>query len=266
MSEPRQIRRNRVAGLGLGLAIAALTTSISCTPMLGGKAEIRQSRLYLIEAEPIRRHLKNSERPYSAVVELEPFKVSRAYNRNEIVFRRSALEIRFDKYHVWAVRPPDMITDTIEQYFENASLFTHLGRDFLEDRPDYKLSGSVKAIERYDSGDLWFARLAMSMQLVDAGDSKVIWRGDFDEERQVYNPGTVYIIQALREILRQQMEKYINEIDLVLLKMKRQQEGRPLNELPTLMDTSTQETSPDTTEQERPASPDYELIPGKLAP
>ena len=264
MIERRQYGRTGVAALGL--AVAALAASISCTQMLGGKAEIRQNRLYLIEAEPIRRYLENSERPYSAVVELEPFKVSRAYNRNEIVFRRSQLEIRFDKRHIWAVRPPDMITDTIEQYFENASLFTHLGRDFLEDRPDYKLSGAVKAIERYDSGDLWFARLAMSMQLTDATNSNVIWRGDFDAERQVYNPGMVYIIQALREILRQQMEKYINEIDFALLKMKRQQEGRPLTELPTLLDASTGETPPDTTVQGRPGSPDYELIPGKLAP
>ena len=262
MSEGRRIVRCGAAALGLA-ALAAIT---SCSQLLGGKAEIRQNRLYLIEAEPIRRYLKSSERPYSAIVELEPFKVSRAYNRKEIVFRRSELEIRFDKHHAWAVRPPDMITDTIGQYFENASLFTHMGRDFLEDRPDYKLSGSVKAIERYDSGDLWFARLAMSMQLVDARDSKVIWRGDFDAERQVYNPGMVYVIQALREILRQQMEKYIYEIDLVLLKMKRQQEGRPLNELPTLMDTSTQETAADTTGQDREASPDYELIPGKLSP
>ena len=185
MSEQRHLMRAGVAGLGL----AAITSIISCSQMLGGKAEIRQNRLYLIEAEPIRRYLKESERPYSAVVELEPFKVSRAYNRNEIVFRRSELEIRFEKHHIWAVRPPDMITDTIEQYFDNASLFTHLDRDFLEDRPEYKLSGAVKAIERYDSGDLWFARLSMSMQLVDAKDSKVIWRGDFDEERQVYNSG-----------------------------------------------------------------------------
>lgn len=262
MSERRQLLRAGVAGLGL----AAITAIVSCSQVLGGKAEIRQSRLYLIEAEPIRRYLKESERPYSAVVELEPFNVSRAYNRNEIVFRRSELEIRFDKRHIWAVRPPDMITDTIEQYFDNASLFTHLDRNFLEDRPDYKLSGAVKAIERYDSGDLWFARLSMSMQLVDAKDSKVIWRGDFDEERQVYNPGMVYIIQALREILRQQMEEYIYEIDLVLLKMKRQKEGRPLIELPTLLDTSSQETAADTTAPDRQASPDYELIPGKLSP
>jgi ABC-type uncharacterized transport system auxiliary subunit len=262
-----KLRQYLITGGGaLGLAIAALATSISCTQILGGKAEIRQNRLYLIEAEPIRRYLKDSERPYSAVVELEPFKVSRAYNRKEIVFRRSELEIRFDKHHIWAVRPPDMITDTIEQYFEKASLFTHLGRDFLENRPDYKLSGAIKAIERYDSGDLWFARLAMSMQLVDTADSKVIWRGDFDAERQVYNPGMVYVIQALREILRQQMEKYLNEIDLVLLKMKRQQDGRGLYELPALLDASTQEAPPDTTEPGRPASPDYELIPGKLAP
>ena len=41
--------------------------------MLGGKAEIRQKRRFTIVAEPIRRYLENSQRPYSATVQLRTF-------------------------------------------------------------------------------------------------------------------------------------------------------------------------------------------------
>jgi hypothetical protein len=48
-----------------------------------------------------------------------------------------------------------------------ANLFTFVGgdRDFYASRPDYVLSGRVKALERFDSGDVWAARLHINIQL-----------------------------------------------------------------------------------------------------
>ena len=248
-----------------GAFLALLTLlSIGCTQLLGGKAEIRQNRLYLIEAEPIRSFLDGSERPYPQVVEIETFNVARAYNRNEIIFRRNELEIQLDKGHTWAVRPADMITDAATQYLKDATLFTLVGRDFIEQEADYVLSGTVKIIERYDSGDIWFARLAISMRLVRRSDSRVVWRNDFDEERQVYNADMTFTIQALRDILRRQMEKAIREIDLTFLNQKRQQEGRPLLKLSALVNGRSQESRNDTSgTSDEPLL--YELIPGKMA-
>ena len=250
---------------GLWFALSASTLLLAgCTQLIGGKAEIRQNRLYLIEAKPIRGFLKDSERPYPFVVEIETFNVARAYNRNEIILRRNELEIQLDKGHTWAVRPADMLTDAVAQYLKDANLFSLVGRDFIEQEASYFLNGTVKAIERYDSGDIWFARLAISMRLVRRSDSKVIWINDFDEERQVYNADMIFTIEALREILRQQMEVSIKEIDLSFLNQNRREEGQPLVELSAFVNGRAQDARNDTVGVlGQPVY--YELIPGKMA-
>ena len=120
----------------------------------------------------------------------------------------------------------------------------------------------MKTIERYDSGDIWFARLALSMRLVGRSDSRVIWRKDFDQERQVYNADMTFTIEAMREILRQQMEITIKEIDLVFLNQRRQKEGRPLIELSAFANGRPAKTIKDTVDVVgEPVH--YQLIPGK---
>ena len=255
---PDRPRLRRCVALVALLALLGM----GCTQLIGGKAEIRQNRLYLIEAKTIRSFLEGSERPYPLVVEIETFSVARAYNRNEIIFRRNELEIQLDKGHTWAVRPADMITDAVGQYLKDSNLFSLVGRDFIEQEADFTLSGTVKTIERYDSGDIWFARLALSMRLVGRSDSRVIWRKDFDQERQVYNADMTFTIEAMREILRQQMEITIKEIDLVFLNQRRQKEGRPLIELSAFANGRPAKTIKDTVDVVgEPVH--YQLIPGK---
>lgn len=258
------MRRCGVLSALLGLLVG-LT---ACAQLLGGHTETPPNRFYLITAESVRSFLKNSERPYPFQVQIKTFDVQRAYNRNEIIFRRDRYELQRDPFHSWAVRPGDMITDAIQQYFRAATLFTQMGgdRSFLDQRPDFILSGKVKVLERYDSGDIWAARLAMSMELMRQGDAQVIWRADFDKERQVFNPDMSYTVAAFSEILRVQMEQYIREIDFVFLNMKRGRAGTPFEPFPAVSDTGLAASSSDTTDHVSTDTSDYELIPGKLVP
>lgn len=127
---------------------------------------------------------------------------------------------------------------------------------FFERRPDYVLSGSIKAIERFDSGDLWAAHLVMRMELVRQADGKVIWQTDFDDEKQVFSPAMVHTVSALSVILGQQMKTAIESIDF---KFSNQQ--RPASVAP---DEETASAAQDTVLQTE--ADYYELIPGKIAP
>ena len=127
---------------------------------------------------------------------------------------------------------------------------------FFEHRPDYVFSGSVKAIERFDSGDLWAAHLVMTMELVRQADGKVIWQTDFDEEEQVFFPAMKYTVAVLSGILGKQMQKAIEEIDF-----KFRNKQRPALVTP---DEETALAARDTVLQTE--ADHYELIPGKLAP
>jgi len=245
----------------------ALGSFSSCASLLGGKTELQQKRRFTIATDPIRGYLEESNRPYSATVQLSTFDIAGSYNQSEIVLRSSPYELQRNPLYSWGQRPRDMITDVVLGYFKDAQLFTRLvtERTLLDERPEYVLSGTIKALERFDSGDRWFARLLLSMQLVRQEDGQVIWRGEITDadDLEVFNSDMEYTVQSLSEILRRRMERFIREIDLLFLNMN-SNGGTPLT-LPAPSDsTGGAATAATEIEQEIPSY--YELIPGKLAP
>ena len=259
------MRANRPAR-ACGLLLLA-TSLAGCTQFLGGNAELPQRRWFKVNVEPMRNALENSERPYPFQMQIKSFDVSRAYNRNELIVRRDQYELQRDNLHHWMERPGDMFTDVVKQYLRQADLFTYIGgdRDFYERRPQYLLSGTIKAIERFDSGDVWAAHLAMSMELVRQEDGKVIWQDDFDAERTVFFPEMKHTVAAFSAILAEQMKKYIRQIDFVFL--NKQRVGANGDGLPTITtDVDTNGALQDTSLRIDTDASDYELLPGKLAP
>lgn len=248
--------------------LVALGIFSSCTSILGGKAEIQQKRRFTIVAEPIRRFLEESDRPYTATVQLRAFDIAGSYNQSEIVSRSSLYELQRNPLYSWGQRPRDMITDVVLGYLKDAQLFTRLvtERALLDERPEYVLSGTIKALERFDSGDRWFARLLLSMQLVRREDGQVLWRGEItdEDELEVFNSDMEYTIQSLSEILRRKMERFIREIDFLFLNMEHAQNGVSLRLLAP--SDSTGSAVSDSTENQRVIPSYYELIPGKLSP
>ena len=251
--------------LGFIFILASLLPG--CTQLLGGKAALPQRRLYMVDVEPMRNNLENSERPYAFQVQIKGFEAPRAYNRKEIIVRRDKYELQHDNYHHWTERPGDLFTDVVRQYLHQANLFTYIGgdRDFYERRPQYVLSGTVKTIERFDSGDVWAAHLAMTMELVRQEDGKVIWQTNFDEERTVFFPEMKHTVAAFSAILAEQMKKSIRQIDFVFLNKQRSDLNGALEELSSSGNGSTI-SNPDTTLLIETNSNDYEIIPGKLTP
>ena len=238
----------------------------SCAQLLPGKAERRVRRQFVIEAEPLRVSMPLSERPYEYRVQVEEFSVSRFYERDQIVFRLSPEEVRFDPDNVWGVRPSDMITDAVEGYLKQALLFTDIRQEFLDSSPDFTLTGSVAAIERFDSGDRWYVRLDISMQLLNSQNT-IVWQMDFDPvEEEVFDSDPVISVRALRELLRYNMERGILEIDRRMLLRKMQSEGRDIS---ILLDNENGDAVADTVEGVKEGSiprstKDYVVLPGTL--
>ncbi|NKB66872.1 MAG: hypothetical protein GKR89_07425 [Candidatus Latescibacteria bacterium] len=258
---------NSPSGRRVLLALLFLLLGLtSCTQLLGGKAEIRQKRLFLLEPLPIRNSLPESERPYSGLVHLKNFNVEGAYNQVKIINRISPYELRLDPFHSWADRPRDMVTAAVAQYLSQAQLFTQLARDtdWLDRPPDYVITGTLEALERIDSNDPWYARLVLSMELEDRDSGQVIWRDQIttDDELQVYNEDMKFTVEAFSQILQRGMEDFIAEIDRILLARKYGGAGAPLSPVRT---DSLEQISSDTTSTLL-ESPYYQIIPGKIAP
>ena len=245
-----------------------LSSLVGCSGLLGGKAVLPQLRKFIIEAEPLRLSIPESGRPYPFKVEVGDFEVSRLYDRDQIVFRLSPQEIKEDRYHRWAVRPGEMITDAVEQYLKDARLFTDIRQEFLDTPPDFKLTGTVKAIERFDSGDLWYAHLAMSMQLVD-GRNEVVEDWPLNSVKQVYVADFSHTVVTLSQILRNYMEEVIRGLNFHFLIRELQRKNLPFEHLLDKRSAAgpvAETSAPDTANVAPLPQLGYEIIPGKLAP
>ena len=250
-------------GFVVCLLLLALLASLNACSLLGGRTQMLTRRKFVIQAGDLNLSLPDSERPYPFSVQLKKFEVLGFYDRNQIVFRLSEAEVKEDRWHIWAVRPSDMITGAVEQYFKDARLFSHVSQEFLDLRPDFIFTGTIEAIERFDSGDLWFAHMAISMQMMDQG-NQTVWTRKFEVKQQVYNQDMVYTVETLSEILRHQMQLAILDLDFKFLNIQHQREGRPLAGEKPLAEPAAMDTA--ATAAPPAGTADYEIIPGKLAP
>lgn len=238
-------------------------------------AQAPQKQFYLISYVPTKVSVENSARPYPFKVQLREFDVLRVYNRSQMVLRFSPNQIQYYNFKHWAVRPGFMITDAIEKHLTTANLVTELRRDFLDYRPDYQIIGTVGAIERFDSGDTWYAHLAMNFKLLRERDRHELWNYSFDRRKRVYNPDVVYTVEALSEILDSEMRRVIRDLDRIFYQIA-QNEGIELDpqnkpddtQIPVssstdqFMSPSIRIYSPETPDTLKNEST-YELIPAK---
>ena len=249
------------------LALLALLAAAGCTSLFAGKAEIPERRKFIIEGEPLGLSLPLSERPYELKVQIERFSISRFYERDQIVFRLSPQEIRDDRYNLWAVRPSEMITNAVSDYLRGAELITDLRPDFLDVDPEFTLTGTIDAIERFDSGDRWWARLDGSLQLLD-GEGRIFWQHSFDpNEVEVFESDMAYTVQGMNQILRQNMTDAIRSLDRALLIRKASAEGRDLTGL--LEEEGGKGVAApagDGKEEVPRETEDYVVVPGKPSP
>lgn len=254
------------AGRGAA-ALLVLVAAAGCTSLVAGKAEVPDRRKFIIQENPLGLNLSLSERPYELKVQIERFAIAKFYERDQIIFRLSPEEIRDDRYNLWAVRPSEMITDAVADYLRTANLFTDFRPDFLDAAPEFTLTGTIDAIERFDSGDRWWARLDASLQLVD-GEGRIFWQHRFDpNEVEVFEPDMAFTVQGMNQILRRNMLDAVRSLDRALLIRKASAEGRDLTGLleeeggngVALITEDEAEEVPRETE-------DYIVVPGKLAP
>lgn len=197
-----------------------------------------------------------SNRPHPFSLQIERFNVQRIYNRQNIVYRFAPQELKWYEYQQWAVRPDYMITDIVQKHLEASSLFNRVGAEFLDARADFRLEGTVEALERFDSRDVYYGHMAMSFKMMRADTGQQVWEYSFDERKQVYQREMVYTVVALSQILQNNMNTVVSQIDSVLAAMNGE---APRPETPAAAPAPS--TAARDTAVTRQQDPGYEIIP-----
>ena len=211
---------------------------------------------YIINYMPQTTIPPGSKRPYEYALHIDRFEVQRIFNRQNIIYRYSPNRIQYYELERWAVRPDYMIRDVVFKHLEASRLTNHVALEFLDIKPDFRLEGTVEALEKYDAGDLFYAHLAMTFKMLRVSDGQQVWTYSFDDRRRVYSGEMVHTVAGLSAILQANMEVIIGQLDSLFLTGE--------TGLPPVRDEAAQPaaTSPDSTKSGIDES-GFEIIPEK---
>ncbi len=206
---------------------------------------------YIISYTPENRVAQAARGPYQYSLQIQRFEIQRIYSRQNIVYRYTPQELKWYEYQQWAVRPDYMFTDLMYKHFVASGIFNRVGTEFLETRPDFRLEGTVDALERLDAGDIVFAHLAMSLKMVRTVDGLQIWETSFDDRKQVYQKEMVYTVLALSQIMQTRMNAAIAGLDSLL--------ASP--DAPRVLPSNGSPIAPADSTLKKPDAKGYEIIP-----
>lgn len=175
----------------VGTALLALLSS-GC---LGARPVQRNFFVLQIGTEPTRGTIRG-------LLRVRDLDAESVYERSQVVIRQSPYQLRYSGTNLWAVRPNAMVADIIGRSFQESQVFTAVTRELTEAKPDFTLAGELVALEVYDSGDLWYAHLALSLRLSRFRDGEQLWRFEFDERKEVGTTEVAHAVRAMSELLQ----------------------------------------------------------------
>lgn len=201
-----------------GLILVLIVGIVSILACSLGRIQTRD--YYILSYTPVSKAPVTSKRPYPYSLQIGRFEVQRIFNRQNILYRYSPNQIQYYELQHWAVRPDYMVTDMVFKHLEASALTNRVGIDFFETRPDFRIEGTVEALEKLDAGDIYFAHLAMTFKMINVEDGQQIWEYSFDQRRQVFQNEMVYTVRGLSSILQAQMDVIVNQLDSLFLSME----------------------------------------------
>jgi ABC-type uncharacterized transport system auxiliary subunit len=167
------------------------------------------------------------ERPVGGTVRVRDLDISPAYDKDRIVYRFSPYQFQYYNYMLWAVKPNKMVTDLVARHLGGAGVFEAVQREYADSPPEYELAGMLEAIEELDSGDEWFAHLAIGLQLIRRADGRTVWTKRIDAQKRVYNKQPVYVVRAISELLEAELDAVCQELRTVMTHTRTPAEDAP---------------------------------------
>jgi ABC-type uncharacterized transport system auxiliary subunit len=123
------------------------------------------------------------------------------YEKFQFVVRKNPYELRYSDLNVWAVKPNQMVSDILARTLLETGVFEGVVRNLGEQRPDYMLNGDLNAIEIYDSDDIWYAHLSISLSLTRFSDGAQLWQMSYDQRKLLAERSHAQAARAISELL-----------------------------------------------------------------
>ena len=179
----------------------------------GCTRQVLVTKYYLLEYQPSIGNdqlvLKN---PIPYRVQVRNFTIPRTYDSIRIIARFSSHQINYYRYSLWAVRPQIAIADLLIQHINVYRLFRDCKREFLEERPQYEITGEISQIERFDSEQYSAAHLRMRLDFFDYDSKDVLVFHEFDREVPIQGESMTIFAKVVSDIIKQETENFLVKV------------------------------------------------------
>jgi len=197
-----QLPRSSVAISSVAILAVAAGLGAGCL-----SAASQQRSYYVLHGTP---QVLQNRAPLPGLVRVRNLDPASAYDKFQIVVRKSPFELRYSEGHVWAVKPNRMLSDIIARSLAETDTFAAVTRELGTARPKYSLDGDLLAIEIYDSDDMWFGHLAFRLRLSHFKTGEVLWTYNFDERKRVHSTSYSHAARTISELLSSALARAID--------------------------------------------------------
>lgn len=168
---------------------------------------------YIINYSPVPQNpnlILDQPLPYR--VEVSNSRISRIYDRSQLVFRYSHHKIEYANNELWAVRLSSSIPDAITNHLVRYNTFATTQRDFLIERPHYEVVTSVNQLEMLQSELYFGAHISMDIFLRRTEDMEYIARHSFNRETELYSDNVEFFVQQISNIIKEETDIFIEKV------------------------------------------------------
>lgn len=161
-------------------------------------------------------HLTAEEEPGSKTIDktllVDPIDKDDLYDDYRIVFRLSPFELNYYSYELWADKPAILIRDSIVHYLMKRKVFQKVFQEISRGKPDILWKSKIHFIEEVDAKDVWYARLAIEVELIDFKTSERLYFYDFDRQEKLPAKSVTLVPVVLSKILEEELDIIVREI------------------------------------------------------
>ncbi len=147
---------------------------------------------------------------------LEPVRVDPLYDDTRIVYRVSPFEIQYYSYGYWAKRPDALFREAMAGFFAKRNAFHRVTMDVLQGDPEILLRSNIRILEEIDNPDVWYGRLAMTLEFLDFKSGQSLLLIKFDRKSQLLEKKVRALPAALSRILEEELVRATVELARVL--------------------------------------------------
>ncbi|MBW6515848.1 MAG: PqiC family protein [Candidatus Cloacimonetes bacterium] len=203
------------------MKVKILSLLILILVVLGCSTKRVERKYYIIDYNPVAKNpnlILSTPLPYK--VQIPDSRISRVYDRTQVVFRYSAHRIEYSANDLWAVRLSSAIPDILIKHFIQYNIFSVTQRDFVIERPDYEVITFVNRLELLKSDYYKAIYLDMDIFLRRGSDLVYLVRHTFHREHEVYSDDVEIFVQNLSRIIKEEtdifIEKVLNHFEILI--------------------------------------------------